>query len=82
MKHVNSEVMKKMVKDFVKSGQQEEVIVVAPRIRQEDHHRIVTMLIQKIYRVVYDKRVVRNDFTTLCCTRGLPVSSVGPKYNK
>ncbi len=65
MKHINTRTMKKMVKAFVESGQQEEVVVVSPRIRREGHHRIVTKLIRKIYRVVYDKRVVRKDFTTV-----------------
>ncbi|MCP3666869.1 MAG: hypothetical protein GY696_30980, partial [Gammaproteobacteria bacterium] len=65
MKHINARTMKRMVRAFVKSGQQEEVVVVAPRIRREEHHKIVTKLMRKVYRVVYDKRIVRKDYTTV-----------------
>jgi hypothetical protein len=65
MKHINAKTMKKMVKAFVKSGCQEEIAVVAPRIQRTDHHVMVTRLVRKCYRVVYDKRVVQKDFSTL-----------------
>ena len=65
MKHINARTMKEMVQAFVKSGQQNVVVVVSPRIMRSGHHIIVTRLVRKIYRVVYDKRVVRKDYTTV-----------------
>ena len=65
MKHVNAKNMKRMVKAFVLSGQKKEVIVVMPRIQRMDHHKLVTRLVRKVYRVVYDKRVVKSDYTTV-----------------
>ena len=65
MKHINARTMKKMVIAFVKSDQQKEVVVVSPRIQRVEHHVLVTRLVRKVYRVVYDKRVVKKDFTTL-----------------
>ncbi len=65
MKHINARRMKRMVKAFVRSGNQEEIVVVSPRIQRTGHHRLVTRLVRKVYRVVYDKCVVQNDFTTL-----------------
>ncbi len=65
IKHVNVKTMKKMVKSFVKSGLQDEVVVVTPQIQAVDQHKMVTKLVRKSYRVVYDKRVVNKDYTTV-----------------
>jgi len=65
MKHINAGTMKRMVKAFVKSHRQDEVVVVSPRIQRVDHHVLVTRLVRKTYRVVYDKRVVCDDYSTL-----------------
>ena len=65
MKHINAKTMKIMVKAFVKSGNQEEVVVVSPRIQRVGHHLLVTRLVRKTYRVVYDKRVAQKDYSTL-----------------
>jgi hypothetical protein len=65
MKYINAKTMKRMVKAFVKSGSQDEVVVVAPRIQRVDHHVLVTRLVRKTYRVVYDKRVVCDDYSTV-----------------
>jgi len=65
MKHINARHMKKMVQAFVKSNRQDQVTVVAPRIQREGHHKLVTRLVRKVYRVVYDKRVVNKDYSTV-----------------
>jgi hypothetical protein len=65
LKHVIAQTMKRMVKAFVKSGNHDEVVVVSPSIQRVDHHKVVTRLVRKSYRVVYDKRVVKSDFTTV-----------------
>ena len=65
MKHINARNMEIMVKAFVKSGQQEQVVVVMPKIARVGHHITVTRLVRKVYRVVYDKRVVLPDYSTV-----------------
>ena len=65
MKHINARNMEIMVKAFVKSGQQEEVVVVMPKLVRIGHHMTVTRLVRKVYRVVYDKRVVLPDYSTV-----------------
>jgi hypothetical protein len=65
LKHVNAQTMKRMVKAFVKAGRSDEVVVVTPSIQRVGHHKLVTRLVRKTYRVVYDKRVVCSDYTTL-----------------
>ena len=64
MAHVNKRTMKKKVKAFVKSGAREENSVVTWRIKRLQDHRLVTRAERKKYRVVYDKRVAKKDFTT------------------
>ncbi len=65
MKHINAKRMKRMVKAFVRSGKQEEIVVVSPRIQRTGHHQLVTRLVRKVYRVVDDKCVIQKDYSTL-----------------
>jgi hypothetical protein len=65
MKHINAKRMKQMVMAYVKSGCQSEVSVVTPRILRDGHHKLVTRLVRKVYRLVYDKRVVKPDYSTV-----------------
>ena len=65
VKHVNFNIMKRKVQAFVRTGAQEETSVVSWRIRRLPDHRVVTRAERKKYRVVYDKRVVKRDYTTV-----------------
>jgi len=65
-KKVNFETLKRLVHQFVKEKETEEVCVVTSRIDVNRRDRqVVTRNTEKKYRVVYDKRIVRDDFTTL-----------------
>jgi len=57
--------LRQKVKNFVHNQAQEPIKVVHHQIGRQPDHSIVTKTMAKNYRVVYDKRVVRPDFTTL-----------------
>ena len=67
MKQLNFDNMRRMLFAFVKHGCKEEfVLVTVPRIeRVAVTHQIVTKIVPKKYRVVYDKRVVLDNFCTV-----------------
>lgn len=57
--------LQRMVLAFVKNGCKEEVEIVQRSILRTKEHKIVTRNTKKNYRVVYDKRRVLDDFTTV-----------------
>jgi len=64
-KQVNFETLKSLVHRFVKEKKEEEISVITPRIDVNRRHRqVVTRNTTKKFRVVYDKRIVADDFTT------------------
>ena len=66
LKHINAISMKNKVKAFVKNGCHEIIPVVQPMIRtMPKDNKKVTMMVRKQWKVVYDKRMVLPDFTTL-----------------
>lgn len=62
---VNFKSLRKMVKNFVVNDTVDMVKVVQYQIARQKDHEIVTKTSSKNYRVVYDKRVVQQDFTSL-----------------
>jgi len=65
-KRLNFKRMKKMVQAFIESGGRSEVVsLVYPQIRREDFCDVVTKDVKKDYRIVYDKRCVLPDGTTI-----------------
>jgi len=64
-KDINYGALRRMVKAFVLSGGKEIVTVKEQRIRREKNRQVVTKTVKKDYRVVYDKRKLLPDFTTL-----------------
>jgi len=64
-KQINFKTLRQKVKQFVREKEQEPIKVVHHQIGRQSDHTIVTKTTAKNYRVVYDKRVVRPDFTTL-----------------
>jgi len=65
-KRINFKTMRKFVMDYVKKDKQNEIHVVSNKIdRKRKLHQIVTRPATKKFRIVYDKRIVRDDFTTI-----------------
>jgi len=64
-KQITFNTLRQRVKNFVHHQSQEAIKVVHHQIGRQADHSIVTKTTAKNYRVVYDKRVVRPDFTTL-----------------
>jgi len=65
-KRINFKTLRKMVKRFVQHGEQDEINVISNKIdRTRKTHEIVTKSAIKKFRVVYDKRIVRRNFTTV-----------------
>jgi len=63
--HVNFRSLRQMVKTFVQVTGEKSIKVVQHQIGRQADHSIVTKTTAKNYSVVYDKRVVQDDFTSL-----------------
>ncbi len=63
--HINFKRMKRQVFAYVREKKIEEVTVYHPQIRRLNNHQIVTTTERKVQKLVYVKRVVQNDFTSL-----------------
>ena len=63
--HLNFNTLRNMVKLFVRNGCKEHVRVYISRIERTANRKVVTRNTKKDYRIVYDKRVIRPDFTTV-----------------
>ncbi len=61
---INFGVMRQHVRQFVKEKKDERTTVYLRKIRRTAEREIVTRTEQKLYRVVFDKRRVRNDYMT------------------
>ncbi len=57
--------MRRKVKAYVENGQNDPVTIVQPRIRKNRQREVTTRLEAKNYRVVYTKRRLLPDYTTL-----------------
>ncbi len=58
--------MRRMVQAFVRSGQKEEIDLVYRRIAERTaDNQLVTKLVRKKYRIVYDKRRVLGNYYTV-----------------
>jgi len=64
-KRLNFKSMKKFVFEYVKNNVECETNLVFPRIERRKNRDIVTKTICKKYKIVYTKRVLRRDFTTV-----------------
>ena len=65
MKRLNMDLLKKKVKKFIRTGVQEETDIVEERIQRQTDRTVVTAPLRKKYRVVYDKRRILRDGSTL-----------------
>ena len=63
--HINFKRMKKQVISFVKCGKIDQVTLYNDQIQRTKLHKIVTAPTSKVQKVVYKKRVVRPDYTTI-----------------
>ena len=63
-KKVNMKVMRETVFEYMK-GKEKQVALYYPKIVKTADRRVATKLERKIYRMVYDKRVIKPDFTTI-----------------
>lgn len=64
-KKINFDSLKRLVHKFVENNNIENVPVEYMRIERTKERNLITRHCTKNYRIVYDKRVVKNDFTTL-----------------
>lgn len=65
MKRLNMKTMKKAVQQFIRTGDREEIELVENRIRRQQDRTVVTKPLRKKFRVVYDKRQILRDGSTL-----------------
>jgi len=64
--HVNFKRMRRQVRAYVQNNREtDEVVTYGNQIRRTKTHQIVTEPFRKVQKVVYCKRVVHSDFTTL-----------------
>ena len=64
-KTLNFDTLKELVLEFLETGNRSDVHVVMNRIQRQSDRTIVTKCMRKRYRVVYDKRRVLADGSTL-----------------
>jgi len=65
-KRVNFKTLRKMVKLFVKKSKSDEITIVTNKIdRKPRIDKVVTRPAMKRFRIVYDKRIIPKDFTTV-----------------
>lgn len=65
-KRVNFKSMCQMVDQFVKKDEQDELNIVTMRIdRKPKTHQVITRNVVKKFRIVYDKRILRRNYTTV-----------------
>jgi len=64
-KRVNFKSLRRLVKQLVKNNTKEEVIIVNNRIERAKRGKIVTKTCSKTFPVIYDKRIVRKNYTTV-----------------
>lgn len=63
--HINFEKMREQVHSFVKSREFKEVTIYQPQIKRTKKHQVVTETLRKVQKLVYCKRVVQNDYSSL-----------------
>jgi len=64
-KRVNFKSLRRLVKHLVKKNKKEEVVIVTNRIERAKRGKIITKTTSKTFRVVYDKRILRKNYTTV-----------------
>ncbi len=64
-KHINLQTMRRKVKDYVQNHVNDPITIVQPRIRKNRERQVTTRLEAKKYSVVYTKRRLLPDFSTL-----------------
>ena len=63
--HLNLENLRRKVEAFVQHGEKQKTLIVQPQIQRTKERQLVTADVGKEYSVVYDKRWVLDDFSTL-----------------
>ncbi len=64
-KHLNFDGMVNIVHNYVLDGKKDSCTVVQRRIERMSDRNVVTKFMKKTYKMVYDKRVILSDFSTL-----------------
>lgn len=62
---INFDNLCRKIQLYVKNGCREETEVLIPRIERTKDRQLTTAYRKKVYRVTYDKRIVKPDFTTI-----------------
>ncbi len=63
--HINFKKMRSQVWNYVKRGKIEEVVIYDYQIKRTKTHEIVTEPYRKVQKVVYSKRVILSDFSSV-----------------
>jgi len=65
-RRINFQSLRRMVKKYVERGETDQINIISNRIdRKQKTNRVVTRPAVKKFRIVYDKRIIRRDFTTV-----------------
>lgn len=62
---INFENLRRKVIMYVNDGCREQTEVLIPRIERTKERELITVFRKKVYRITYDKRVVKPDYTTI-----------------